>query len=254
MSAADVLKEVLDSGQVRDATGARFPLHSHVDAAKGAFLQHWVGQSAPAAVLEIGCAYGISSLYIQEALEGKACSHTIIDPQQETEWKGIGRYLLESAGCSGIRFMEEGSETALPELLRQQARFDFVFIDGWHTFDHVLVDFFYVNRLCTPGAVVVFDDADFPSIRSLLAYLEQYPQWKRVDALEWPLSRQRRFYARSIQLVARCISAFFPREYREHIFHLGALKKGKPLRDPSRMVALRKTGEDTRNWDWWKPF
>ena len=254
MSASAVLQQVLESGKVQDRQGRSYALHSHIDAAKGAFLQHWIARVQPAAVLEIGCAFGMSSLYIQEALEGKLAVHTIIDPQQESEWHGIGRYLLESAGCQRLVWMEEGSETALPALLKQEARFDFAFIDGWHTFDHVLLDFFYINRMCKTGAVVVFDDADFPAVRSLLAYLEQYPHWERVDVLEWPLSQKRKIYARTMQWIARFLSACFPREYRDHIFHQHALRPEKHLRDPARIVAMRKTGEDMRLWDWWTPI
>ncbi len=94
MSASAVLQQVLESGKVQDRQGRSYALHSHIDAAKGAFLQHWIARVQPAAALEIGCAFGISSLYIQEALEGKLAIHTIIDPQQESEWHGVGRYLL----------------------------------------------------------------------------------------------------------------------------------------------------------------
>lgn len=249
-----LLQTVLENQTVCDRAGRAFPLHSHIDRDKGAFLQRWIRTVGPNALLEIGCAYGISSLYIQEALEGNTSTHTIIDPQQESEWKGIGRHQLETAGCKDLVFLEEGSETALPALLRAGQHCDFAFIDGWHTFDHVLLDFFYLNRICRVGAVVVFDDADFPAIRSLLAYLEQYPHWERVDALEWPLSRKRRIYEKTVQTAARWLSAIFPREYREHIFHLRALEKSQPLRNPARMVALRKTAEDERSWNWWAPF
>jgi len=44
----------------------------------------------------------------------------------------------------------------------QGERIDFAFIDGAHTFDHVLVDFFYIDRMLNVGGIVAFDDVGFP--------------------------------------------------------------------------------------------
>ena len=36
---------------------------------------------------------------------------------------------------------------------------DFIFIDGWHTFDYTLVDFFYSDLLLKIGGIIIIDDA-----------------------------------------------------------------------------------------------
>ncbi len=46
------------------------------------------------------------------------------------------------------------SEICLPQLLQQELRFDFAYVDGWHTFDHVMMEFFYINRMLDEGGVV----------------------------------------------------------------------------------------------------
>jgi len=73
---------------------------------------------------------------------------------------------LERAGYGGfVEFIEKPSQIALPALVAAGRRIDFAFIDGEHTFDHVLFDFFFIDQLLNVGGVVVFDDAAWPSIR-----------------------------------------------------------------------------------------
>ena len=44
--------------------------------------------------------------------------------------------------------IEKKSYEAMPELLKKgEENYDFIFIDGWHTFDYTLVDFFYSDKL-----------------------------------------------------------------------------------------------------------
>ena len=51
-------------------------------------------------------------------------------------------------------------------------RIDFAFIDGWHTFDYAMIDFFYVDLLLKPGGVLVIDDAwSYRAIRKLACYI-----------------------------------------------------------------------------------
>ena len=124
--------------------------------------------------LEIGCAYGISSLFICLSAEGRCnFSHTIIDPFQFSQWKGIGVNNLKLAGVQNYKLVEKKSEFALPELLEKgEGKFDFIFIDGWHTFDHTLVDCFYSTRLLRVGGILVIDDVAYPSVARVVNYLK----------------------------------------------------------------------------------
>jgi hypothetical protein len=84
-------------------------------------------------------------------------SHTIIDPEEMTVWHGVGVAQLKRAGIGFFELITEPSELALPALLRQQpASFDLIFIDGWHTFDQVMLDqvmldMYYANLLVPNG-------------------------------------------------------------------------------------------------------
>ena len=46
----------------------------------------------------------------------------------------------------------------MPKFLNMKP-FDFIFIDGWHTFDYTLVDMFYADRLLRIGGYLLIDDA-----------------------------------------------------------------------------------------------
>jgi hypothetical protein len=57
---------------------ARF--HSNISEEEGSFIQGIIREARPQVSLEVGCAYGVSSLYICEALcEVNAVRHIIID-------------------------------------------------------------------------------------------------------------------------------------------------------------------------------
>jgi len=97
----------------------------------------------------------------------------VIDPYQHDKlWRGIGIRNLRQAGFGDIvELIEEPSHLALARLESEGLSVDFAFIDGAHTFDFVLVDFFFVDRILKAGGIVVFDDADYPSIRRTLRYI-----------------------------------------------------------------------------------
>lgn len=106
--------------------------------------------------------------------------HIIIDPSQnfphgkgpKSGWEGIGLANLKRAGYSDlIEFHEATSFESLPALYARGERIDFAFVDGAHTFDYVLVDFFYIDKILAVGGCIVFDDLYYPSIRKVARYI-----------------------------------------------------------------------------------
>ena len=63
-----VLSRILETQTVRTSTGQELPLHSHVEQIEGELLERWISDYKPMSVLEIGLAYGISALYICDAI------------------------------------------------------------------------------------------------------------------------------------------------------------------------------------------
>jgi len=169
-----VFAEVLQKRRVVARDGTEIPIHSEIGAAEGEALQRLVHSLRPEVTLEIGCAFGISALYICEALaDVGGRRHIVIDPHQLTHWKGAGLFTLERAGfASLIDFHALSSHLALPRLEMDGTKIGLALIDGWHTFDYAMIDFFYVDRLLQVGGVVVLDDtAAYTAIRKLARYI-----------------------------------------------------------------------------------
>jgi hypothetical protein len=79
----EVLCSILSSKTVITDDGIIRPLHSNISEEEGKFIQDVIRKTKPRISLEVGCAYGISGLYICEALrEVNAAKHIIIDPGQ----------------------------------------------------------------------------------------------------------------------------------------------------------------------------
>src|SRR3954468_5428243 len=130
-----VLARILSPHQVTDGTATLNLNHpetpgrdSHLREDEGALLQRIIDEIRPTATLEVGMAYGISTLYIMDALRRSgrpAAVHYALDPFQSTLWRGIGVQHVREAGYeSSLRFIEERSELALPELVRKGVKVD----------------------------------------------------------------------------------------------------------------------------------
>jgi len=174
-----VLSDILSTGVTKTVSGTgSVQVHSAISLAKGRFLQEIVRKLSPTVCLEVGLAYGISALFVCDALHvRKESLYIAIDPNQHkgpwgNDWDGIGMANLGRAGYGDlVQLIEEPSYRALPELERSGQRVDFAFIDGWHTFDFALVDLFYVDRILNVGGVVVFDDAEWPAINKVCKFV-----------------------------------------------------------------------------------
>jgi predicted O-methyltransferase YrrM len=242
-----VLEKILRSGRVKTPEGDSIALHSAVTEEQGRFLQRLVSVAGPTTSLEIGLGFGVSALFICDALQkNRDAHHIVIDPYQHgPTWGGIGLENLRRAGFADtVEFLEKPSHQALAELESEARSIDFAFIDGAHTFDYVLVDFCFVDRLLKVGGIVVFDDADYASIRKVLRYIVQNRSYRvlgsdgePVDAASFGVSlrgRARRSLA--------ALSA--PRRYLRPEFLVPDWELGLE----GRWVALRKEAEDDRHW------
>lgn len=228
-----VLEEILQSNQVRDEQGVCRPLHAQMSEAEGELIIAVFEEVKPDTSLEIGFAYGISTLFACAALDrnAKPCRHIVVDPLQFSEFAGIGLKNIERAGYSRfIDFLETPSELVLPHLLQAKTRVQVAIIDGFHTFDHALVDFFYINKMLDVGGVIIFDDVNMPAIARLISHVTTYPAYRVLMGTAMPrppnflVSIRRRLNPRGLS--------------------------ARHSRDNPSCIALQKLAPDTRNWDW----
>jgi predicted O-methyltransferase YrrM len=222
---------------------------------EGEFLWTLIRENDFRKTIETGCALGISSLYICDALsQSRDPSHTIIDPNQTHEYSGIGMCNLQAHGINFFSLIEEPSELALPKLVERNEIFDLGFIDSWHTFDHALLDFFYLNRLVRVGGMIVFHDAIYPSISKLLRYLSKYPAYKIVLPRRKSLKPARLTFRQQLFYMLILVTGWIPERARRAVFSERVISGDIQARSPSNIVGLKKVADDMRNYDWYEPF
>jgi predicted O-methyltransferase YrrM len=158
-------------------------INSSIRYEEGNYIKKIIEKNNFKKCLEIGFANGISSVYV---LMNKDVSLISIDPFQKTQWKSNGIKLLKKLNLNKRhKLIEKKSYEALPELLKKYGEqyFDFIFIDGWHTFDYTLVDFFYSNLLLKINGIIIIDDALHNGVSKCVKYLEtNYKFYVKLDS------------------------------------------------------------------------
>jgi predicted O-methyltransferase YrrM len=235
---------IYERHEVVSPAGEVIPLRDCISPEEGAFLRNLIqGDASIARTLEIGCAYGLSSLQICSALRGRPnARHVIIDPLQSTEWRSVGIANLKREGFTQFELIEGGSEFVLPRLAAEQSgTFDLVFVDGFHTFDHTLLDCFYATRLLRIGGYLVLDDTDMQSVGRVLDYVENYPCYQRWGGIPYvPKPRVK---------IANAIGRVFPK-----LAYVVSRHFSDSFREKWSMVALKKQAQDDRDYFWYRRF
>jgi predicted O-methyltransferase YrrM len=122
----------------RDSDGLLHELDdiTKISIEQGHLLAQLHASIKPKVSIEIGLAYGFSTLFILDAaFHTNAGRHIAIDPFQDSMWHGIGRQAVQELNF-GSRFehIPETSVAALTDLCKQGVKADYIYIDGAHTF------------------------------------------------------------------------------------------------------------------------
>ena len=246
--------DVLRNQSYNTENGEIISFTSAIDIDEAEFISSLIQKYHPQRTIEIGFAEGASSLAILDGLSGSGGQHTIIDPFQSTQWKNAGLNLLKKFGYTNFTLIEQKSEFALPELLERNEKFDLAFIDGYHTFDHTLLDAFYLIRMLNTKGLLIIDDVQMPAINKCIRYLYNYPCLKFVGSSKSTerTSGRKMFdgFKRSVQLVSKLV----PSRMKSELFDGSVIKTDQQLGLTTSMVAFEKVSEDEREWNWWKPF
>jgi predicted O-methyltransferase YrrM len=245
------LADALATGVVTDDAGRTHQLRDHICADEGAFLAGLLDEDQVTRALEVGCAMGISAMYICDAMAKRTSSrHVVIDAFQSTTWHNTGISNLRRAGHDFVELIEELSEVALPRMMAAGERFEFALIDGMHTFDHTLIDFFYINRMLDVGGVVVFDDTQLPPVAKVVRYVLNYPGYELAGVVGDVSTWKRRL----LDGAKRGLGAITPELFKREFLCPSTYAAQEPINPYASMVALRKTAEDDRSWNWYEPF
>lgn len=111
MIGGSALAELVEGrGFVEDDGGKRIPLHSFTSRGQGQFLVDLERSVQPVQSVEVGLAFGLSTLRICEQIaQQPEKRHIVLDPfQNDSVWQGIGlRHLRDTGYSSIVDFREE---------------------------------------------------------------------------------------------------------------------------------------------------
>jgi predicted O-methyltransferase YrrM len=155
---------------------------------QGMWLYNLCREAKPKTTLEIGLAYGFSTVYFLASIRENGVGHHVaVDPFESGWWLGIGMCHARSLGMSdSFRFIEQKPVSAFVHFADRGEMFEVIFIDGNHRFDGAFVDFTLSAELCPTGGCIILDDMWMPSIRRVVAFIRS--NRKDFEEIKTPVS------------------------------------------------------------------
>ncbi len=239
---------VTDGSHVYPATNDKGQ-PTYMDRAEAALIQRVIADVRPTTTLEVGMAYGISTLIICEAIASlpHAARHIAIDPHQRTKWRGIGLHNVRAAALDNrLQLIEERSEFCLPRLLQEGTTVQVALIDGLHIFEQCALELFYIDRMLPVGGVLIFDDVDWAPIRRVVRLALSYGTYEVADHTG-RVARRRTWLRQAVKAVGRL-------PYAERLLKTDVLVPDSDLGLSGACVALRKVSPEPRRHGQYREF
>jgi len=108
--------------------------------------------------------------------------HISLDPLQHSISKDVGLIQLQQMGLlEDVDFREDRSEEFLVQAMRSNRAFDFIFVDGDHSFGGKVIDAHLAERALKPGGVIAFHDALFESTAAAISLLIRDHRYHLLD-------------------------------------------------------------------------
>lgn len=246
-----LVEAILTTRRTQLPDGSEIEANSFIPRDECELVYDVIARGGAKRAIEVGLAYGVSTLCIADGLHrnGPDSRLVSIDSHQTASWQRAGVHLVERAGYgSMLTVIEEPSQIVLPRLVAEGERFDFGFIDGWHTFDHTLIDFFFIDQMLETGGFIVFDDVGYPAINAVVRFILANRDYELVKALPFGKQpsaglRMRRALKRRLRPLARTDRD--PKPEHDRLFR---------QIENVHSVALRKRGNDARRFDHYERF
>lgn len=240
-----LFQRIFATGMVATPDGRHLPFHSNVSPGVCEALVEEVSGLKNPSVLEIGMAYGASSVHLADGIRNAGGGTLVsIDPNQTADYARLGvHHVTVSGHPDRFCLIEEPSAVALPRLLSAGRRFDCVFIDGWHSFDSAFVDFYYSDLLLSVGGLLGFHDAGMPAVAKVIRFVESHKRYELRRRVAYGFSRKGKLamQARRWRAAARHV-----------LMRTGAASDPPAFPDECRIY--RKTSECQVSWDYYRAF
>ena len=241
------LEEIFQTSEIETPANERIKIHSHTSKAQGLFLQEIFDIIKPSKSIEVGLAYGISTLFILEKHhENKSTpkSHIVIEP---FPWGGVAEHNIEKENLSELAEIKyKKSHDVLPQLYYDSCRIQFAYIDTTKLFDVVLQDFYFIDKMLDVNGVVILDDCggSWPGVQRVARFINSLPHYKVLKAHnKIVMSRKRRLALRSFSKIIKLLP------FKEQLYPTVNFKTDSELNLNYHCIAFKKISEDQRNWD-----
>lgn len=234
-------------------TGERIPLHSHTSKEQGLFLQSIFDIIKPVRSLEVGFAYGISTMFILEKhkeIGSLAEAHLVIEP--DSYWGTAAVHNIEKEGLiKYLNIQKAYSDKILTQLFLENYKIQYAYIDTTKQFDVVLQDFYFINKILEVGGVVILDDCGgvWPGVQRVARFINTLPNYRVLACHNKIKSTNRKSIAK--YLLSFLINRL---PFKKKIYPTINFKTDEELGLDYSCIAFKKAGEDNRSWNWDKTF
>jgi predicted O-methyltransferase YrrM len=161
MTNFEFLNNLYSTRSIVDNYGNEHKFDGAIEHAEAKKLIEVINCHKPKETLEIGLAMGSSALCFlyTKKMNGIHGKHYAIDPNQFSEYYGIGMQLISENNLKDDFVLLQGkTHEIFHNVLERNIHLDMAFIDGWHTFDYTLIDFFFIDKLLNVGGIIAFHD------------------------------------------------------------------------------------------------
>lgn len=248
------LKKIFETNTIEiNANGDTIPLHSNTSLKQGYFLQQMFDLVKPEKSIEVGFAYGISSMFILEKhreLQSKAGAHIVIEP--DIYWGGAAEFNINKEGL--LHYLDvrrDFSDKVLAKLFLENVRLQYAYIDTTKKFDAIMQDFYMINKMMDNGGVVILDDCggSCPGVQRVARFINTLPNFKVLGAFE---KNRISFKKQVATRIVTLIMGLLP--FKNKIYEGIDFSTNAQLGLDFSCIAFIKHAEDKRKWNWDEPL
>ena len=248
----DSVEEIFSTGLIETGnSGKKIPLHSHTSREQGIFIQSMFDSVKPANTLEVGFAYGISTMFILEKhRENNAVekAHIVIEP--DSYWGNAAIHNIEKEGLTKYLDIRKGySDMVLTKLFHEDHRIQLAYIDTTKQFDVVFQDFYFIDKILDVGGLIILDDCAWPGVQRVARFIATLPHYEIKAAHNKATYSFKKKIASSVtKLLVRLVP------FKSRFYPTINLKTDQELGLNYACIAFKKIAPDKRNWDFDKTF
>lgn len=243
-----ILASIFKTKTVIDKEGNTRTTDDMISEEEGEVLYRMIKKSNASKTLEVGLAHGVSALIFCQAhseVNSIENMHYAVDPNQLTFYNEAACVAIENAGYKNIfKLLNGPSHLKIPELIEKKLQLDCVFIDGWHTFDYTLVDFFLTDKLLKPGGYMAFHDTYGRAKQKVINFILTHRKYE-IDKELMQFSKEP---------FGKVLKFFIWRLYKDPMLLFSWFHWRYQLKSTSGLIILRKKEQFEPSYDFFKNF